>query len=113
MSRCFVETRAFQQAVDEIDGQELLQSIQNTILKDPEHGDLVKGTGGVRKMRAVDEFRKKGKRGGFRVLYLDLPHASITALLMIYGKNVKLGISSDEKKIIKEIVEVIKKEVER
>lgn len=112
MFRRFIETFAFQDRVEKLGGFELHLEIQLALLEDPERGDVIKGTGGVRKMRAVDEVRHKGKRGGFRVLYLDLPHASLTALLMIYGKNEKLDISSDEKKILRAVVGAIKKELE-
>ena len=56
-------------------------------MKNPEAGALVAGTGGVRKLPAPDPSRQKGKRGGLRVLYLDLPDRERTYLLYLYGKN--------------------------
>jgi mRNA-degrading endonuclease RelE of RelBE toxin-antitoxin system len=35
----------------------------------PEAGDTIPGTGGLRKVRFADERRGKGKRGGLRVIY--------------------------------------------
>jgi hypothetical protein len=35
----------------------------------PEAGDVIPGTGGLRKLRFADERRGKGKRGGLRVIY--------------------------------------------
>ncbi len=39
------------------------------LLKNPEAGDVIEGTGGLRKIRYADEKRGKGKRGGLRVIY--------------------------------------------
>ena len=39
------------------------------MLKDPEAGDVITGTGGLRKLRHGDATRGKGKRGGLRIIY--------------------------------------------
>ena len=39
------------------------------MLKDPEAGDVITGTGGLRKVRHSDATRGKGKRGGLRIIY--------------------------------------------
>ena len=38
-------------------------------MQNPEAGDVIEGTGGLRKIRYTDEKRGKGKRGGLRVIY--------------------------------------------
>jgi hypothetical protein len=38
-------------------------------MADPEAGDVIAGTGGLRKLRVADPRRGKGKRGGLRVIY--------------------------------------------
>lgn len=68
------------------------------------------GTGGIRKLRIADPSRKKGKRGGLRILYLDLPDCKKTYLLYAYGKDEAEDISPAEKKIIKDLVNQLKKE---
>jgi hypothetical protein len=110
MKRTFVETRGFRGKVEKAGGDELLRTIQNAILKDPEVGATVAGTGGVRKMRAEDVEANKGKSGGYRVIYLDLPRACKTLLIVLYGKKDKGNISAAEKKMIKALVTQIKKE---
>lgn len=42
---------------------------QNMLLADPEKGDVIPDTGGLRKVRFRDERRHKGARGGIRVIY--------------------------------------------
>jgi hypothetical protein len=66
-------------------------------------GDLIQGTGGVRKLRWGLEGR--GKRGGARVIYFyynaDLP----LFLLAAYAKNVRSDLSAAERKELKQFVE--------
>jgi hypothetical protein len=86
------------------------RQIENEILNNPEVGDVVAATGGVRKFRMADERAGKGKRGGIRVLFLDLPHVAKTHLLFLLHKNETSDISADEKKIIRELVLTLKRE---
>jgi len=73
MKRIFIETEGFRKQQNNFGDDSLLSTIQNDILQNPKQGKVIIGTGGVRKLR----IRKgsKGKRGGFRVIYLDLPEA--------------------------------------
>jgi hypothetical protein len=66
------------------------------------------GTGGVRKLRVEDADRRKGKRGGFRVL--DLPVCQETYLITFYGKDEADDLSLEGKKLISQIVASIKEE---
>ena len=43
--------------------------LQNELMANPQAGDVIEGTGGLRKLRQADPRRGKGKRGGFRVIY--------------------------------------------
>mgnify|MGYP001568019982 FL=1 len=109
MRRLFVETTSFQKRVDKA-GQAVLMAIQQAILKTPEAGALVPGTGGLRKLRMADAGRGKGKRGGFRVICSDLPDAERTYLLALYDKAEKADISPDEKKGLRDLVKILKLE---
>lgn len=109
MKRTFVETSFFSRRVDAADPSALLQ-IQAEILRDPAAGAVIPGTGGLRKIRIADTGRGKGKRGGYRVIYLDMPKVARTHLLALYDKDEKGDISNDEKRIMRTIAERIKKE---
>src|SRR4051812_40923632 len=108
MKRTFVESSAFAKRVNQ-QAAEVLKEIQMEILKNAEAGRIIQGTGGLRKIRVGDESRGKGKRGGFRVIYLDLPHVERTHLVALYDKSEKNDISKDEKKILKALVDQLKK----
>lgn len=110
MKRIFIESQGFSKRLDDAGGVSLLTSIQAEILKFPEAGDILAGLGGVRKLRMADPRRGKGKRSGFRVIYLDLPDRSKTFLLWIYGKNDAEDISPEERKVIRNLVACLKRE---
>ncbi|MAZ46918.1 MAG: toxin HigB-2 [Halobacteriovoraceae bacterium] len=113
MIRTFVETDIFKTLVDQENDKSLEATIKNDILENPSRGDVISGTGGVRKFRVSDKSRGKGKRGGFRVLYVDLPKCEKTYLLFLYNKDELENISSDQKKALKKIVEGVKNECEK
>lgn len=111
MRRTFVYTSMMQQLLKEFsDPEAKAREIENTILDNPEVGDIVAGTGGVRKFRAADESRGKGKRGGIRVFFLDLPHVQTTHMIFLLKKGEAADLAADEKKVIRELVLKLKKE---
>ena len=74
----------------------------------PDAGELIPGTGGVRKVRWAA--RGQGKRGGARVIYyfrdLNVP----VYLLAAYAKNEKLNLSQKDKKMMSTLVDAIVEE---
>lgn len=109
MRRTFVEIGSFQRKIDR-EGLGTLRLIQAELLGNPEAGPVIPGTGGLRKARIADPSRGKGKRGGYRVIYLDLPRVEKTYLLALYDKDEKDDISPDEKRILRALVEELKRE---
>ena len=111
MKRVFVYAPLIRKRLDELDDPDnKARQIENEILNNPETGDIVPGTGGVRKFRLPDEERSKGKRGGIRVFYLDLPHAEKTYLLFFLKKGEAEDLMGSEKIMIRDLVSVLKKE---
>ena len=110
MRRVFRETLIFSEKLDVVGDDDLLSFIEEAILENPEAGATIAGTGGVRKLRAPDPSRKKGKRSGLRILYLDLPDRERTYLLYLYGKDEAEDITAEEKKIFRALAAQIKGE---
>lgn len=108
MNRTIIETLIFTQLVDGEKDKSLLDRIKAEILKDPEKGDIVKGTGGLRKIRVAKD--GMGKSGGFRVLYLDIPSKSRIYLVFLFGKNVIENITAEQSQILKKIAKELKDE---
>lgn len=85
-----------------------LKDLERILLNNPQIGDVIQGTGGARKMRIQLEGR--GKSGGGRVVYLDVFEKEKLYLLFAYPKNVQDELTSEQKRIIKSIIDAIKKE---
>lgn len=100
MRRLFVESQSFSRRVDK-EGAETLRRIQDELLERLQAGEFIQGTGGLQKIRVGDAGRGKGKRGGFRVIYLDLPARETTYLLYLYDKSERTDISADEKAVLR------------
>ena len=86
----FIETRLFTRLADEYLGDEGLRALQEYLLLHPQSGDLIRGSGGVRKVRwALPERRKSG---GIRVIYYLQSLQGQVWLLTLYPKNVQDSI---------------------
>ena len=73
MKRTFIQTKEFSDVYDKLEAQHKIlvtdyEDFENALLNNPEIGDLIEGTGGLRKTRLKSA--SKGKRGGFRVCFL-------------------------------------------
>ncbi len=106
--KAFIETLVFTRLIEEIDDRSLLKKIQDEILKDPTKSDVIPGAGGVRKIRVGKN--GSGKRGGYRVLYLDLVERRTIVLLTIYDKRVKDNITEEQKRTIRILAQKLKGE---
>ena len=109
MKRTFIESTGFVKRVDQ-EGADVLRAIQEELLERPEAGSLMPGTGGLRKLRMPDSRRGKGKRGGFRVIYLDLADRERTYLLALYDKDAKDDLAPEEKKALRALTARLKAE---
>jgi mRNA-degrading endonuclease RelE of RelBE toxin-antitoxin system len=111
MNRKIAATKIFSKSVERLIKNNQLtkrdfDDFKNTLSENPEMGDIVVGTGGVRKVRLKSASR--GKSGGFRVCYYDVTQDNVVILLLIYAKNVEEDVSAQDKKYFKETVKDIK-----
>ena len=108
MTRRFIYTEPFRRCWKAmgLDDDSLIQ-LETVLLRNPQLGDVIEGTGGARKMRIRLEGR--GKRGGGRVIYLDVLEHEDLYLLFAYPKNVQDDLTPDQKKAIRTMVEMIRK----
>lgn len=81
----FVETPAFSAWREQYLSDEAFRLLQNSLLEDPDQGDVMVKGSGLRKMRWA--LPGRGKRGGARVIYLVRRAASRIDLLLGYAKN--------------------------
>ena len=107
MNRTFIEVPIFIKKWKELGlTDENLRELQNILLENPKAGKIIQGTGGLRKIRIpMDE---KGKRGGARVLYVDIELKESIYFVNVYSKNEKEDLTEDEKKAFKAVVKILK-----
>lgn len=75
---------------------EAFRRFQLDLMANPEKGDLIPGGAGIRKIREVQKGRGKGKSGGLRVIYLQVPETREIFLFHVYPKGIKDDLSKDE-----------------
>ncbi|MBW7901166.1 MAG: toxin [Rhodocyclaceae bacterium] len=101
MKAVFVELPAFSRyRADYLDDKHF-RGLQEAMMKNPEAGDVIEGTGGLRKLRHGDLRRGKGKRSGLRVIYYWWDGGSQFWLFTLYDKDEMADLNSDEKKALK------------
>lgn len=109
MKRTFIEVPMFTKKWRELGlTDENLRDLENILLENPKAGDAIQGTGGMRKIRIPLEH--SGKRGGGRVIYVDIEIKETIYLLNVYTKSEKDDLSEDEKKAFKAVVKILKEE---
>jgi len=86
----FIETRLFTRLVDEYLSDDEYRKLQTALIGNPNAGNVVPGSGGVRKLRWAAAGR--GKRGGYRVIYFAKMAQGVIWMLTIYPKNVAENI---------------------
>ena len=99
----FVETRLFSKLVVEYLSDEEYLKLQGELIQDPEAGKVIRGSGGVRKLRWAAPGR--GKRGGYRVIYYVRHSKKIIWMLTIFPKSEADSIPGHILKRIREEIE--------
>ncbi len=111
MIRSFVELPLFRSKWENLGLTESdLLRLQETLLADPKVGSVMRGTGGVRKMRFA--FEHRGKSGSARVIYIDFEVYEKIYLLTAYTKNEKDNLTNEERNEIRRLIEVLEKQLE-
>jgi hypothetical protein len=87
----FIETKLFTRLVDEYLSDDEYLNLQAALARDPEAGAVIRGSGGVRKLRW--SLAGRGKRGGLRVIYFLRSREGVIWLLTLYSKSVAGNIS--------------------
>ncbi len=98
----FVETTVFTRRITEALPDDDYRLVQEALLRRPAQGDLIEGTGGVRKLRWREEGR--GKRGGLRIIYYWHVEREIILMLFLYRKSDQKDLTADQKRILANVV---------
>ena len=98
----FIETPTFTRAITTLLSDDDYASLQMALVQDPARGDVIRGSGGLRKLRYAVSGR--GKRGGIRVIYYWVKSDSQIYMLLAYAKSVKDSLTTQELTILSEWV---------
>ena len=101
MRALFVELPIFARHRREYLDDDGLHRLQVELLANPAAGDVIEGTGGLRKLRFADARRHKGKRGGLRVIYFWWSINAQIWLFTIYDKDEMDDLELREKRLLK------------
>ena len=104
MKALFVELPAFAKYRADYLDDEGFRGLQQSLLKNPEAGDVIEGTGGLRKLRHGDPRRGKGKRGGLRVIYYWWDGGRQFWLFTLYDKDEMADLTPAECKALKHLL---------
>lgn len=99
----FIEAPIFSKMVYSYLSEDEYAALQWTLILKPETGEVIPGSGGLRKMRW--NTGRKGKRGGNRVIYYRQTAKGEIWLLTIFAKNEADNIPAHILRKIKEAME--------
>lgn len=104
----FIETSIFTKAVKELFTDDEYRQIQIDMMTNPYKGQVIQGTGGLRKIRFG---KNSGKSSGVRILYYYADDYGRIYLFAVYPKSVKDNISDYEKQVFKKLLTLLKQEL--
>ncbi len=99
----FRETSVFTRQATGLLSDDELNALQWALMGDPTCGELIRGSGGLRKMRWAGSGR--GKRGGLRVIYYWNVPGDTILLLLAYPKSEQDNLTQEQLKILKSIID--------
>ena len=98
----FIESPVYSGQIDDLLSAEDHRQLQMHLLEQPDRGDVIKGSGGLRKLRWAGSGR--GKRGGIRVIYY-LCRGDTAFLLFAYPKNQQEDLTPAQVKLLNNLIE--------
>lgn len=104
MKATFVELPPFERNRKDYMDDDAYRSLQLELMGNPTAGDVIEGTGGLRKLRQVDPRRGKGKRGGLRVIYYWWSGGDQFWLFTVYDKDQADDLTAAQRKVLKQLL---------
>lgn len=98
----FIETPTFTRLVTALLSDDNYRVMQNELVEDPKRGDIIRGGGGIRKLRFA--LPGSGKSGGLRVIYYWIKDNQQIYMLLVYPKSKKDNLTDQETAVLRELV---------
>ena len=90
-----------------------LQALEAAITRDPDQPPVMRGTGGLRKIRFAPPSRHKGKSGSMRVGYAQFPEASRIYLVTLFLKKDAENLSDADRHAIQSLLSALGEAIEK
>lgn len=104
MKATFVELPPFERNRKNYMDDDAYRLLQHELMDNPAAGDVMEGTGGLRKLRQADPRRGKGKRGGLRVIYYWWSGGNQFWLFTVYDKDQADDLTPVQRKALKQLL---------
>ncbi len=98
-----IETHIFTRKLKTLLPDDEYRKLQHELVLRPEVGNIIPGSGGVRKLRWAGSGR--GKRGGVRVIYYWFPQKDVILMLLMYPKSEQNDLTSKQVKTLRNLIE--------
>ncbi len=98
-----IETSLFTRRLKSLLSDEKYRELQNSLIAKPDAGKIIRGSGGIRKLRWAGSGR--GKRGGVRVIYYWVWGEEIILMLLVYSKKEKDDLTREQLQSLRKVVE--------
>ena len=98
----FIETPIFTRQILELLTDDEYRTLQLSLTERPGQGDVIRRSGGIRKIRAAA--KGKGKSGGIRVIYYWVTERGQIYMLLAYPKNRKDDLTVEELAALRALV---------
>jgi hypothetical protein len=105
MKAVFVELPPFERLRTSYLDDESYFALQNELMQNPLSGDVIEGTGGLRKLRRPDPRRGKGKRGGLRIMYYWWIDGEQFWLFTVYDKDQADDLTPEQRVAVKRLLD--------
>jgi len=98
-----IETSIFTKQVQKLLSDDDYRELQYALVQRPDMGQIIVGSGGLRKIRWRTHGR--GKRGGVRIIYYWAVSSHQLLMLLAYSKSQQDDLTPDQLRILKAMVE--------
>lgn len=107
----FIEVESVTVLIGKLGAEQEFSDLQCALIDNQEFGDVIPGTGGLRKVRMA--VPRRGKRGGVRIIYLIVSVDKLICFLDAYTKNTKENLTASDSKKLRQLADLIRKEYEK
>ncbi len=99
-----IETSIFTKKVKTLVNDNEYRELQNHLVEIPNSGDIIQGSGGLRKIRWA--IKGRGKRAGMRIIYYWATSRDQIFMLYVYAKNEHNDLTKDQLSVLRKTVEL-------